>query len=198
MIMNIKMRKVFCIIILLLTIGSNTFFSQNKSNSQSTSSNQKKKSLIFGPKSAGKIKDLFFTNKGFKLPGKILSINSIATYTEVNSIEGSGNVYFWDFTNSFQISAISEGEGERGNNDKISLVSFNYGGIGSIELANTIILNKSTLNSIEKQYPKRLIKFNNSNLPTYKIKDGKIFATFYFNEKNILISLSISDYDLEF
>jgi hypothetical protein len=192
------MKKNVFIFTLLIVLNTGELFSQNKSSKEITSNKLKKKDLIFGPKSAAKIKDLFFSNKEFKLPQKIRSINSIANYTGVQPIDGSGSTYIWDFTNGFQLSAISEGGGSIGGNDKISLVSFNYGGLNSLELSNSIILHKSTLSSIEKIYTKRLIKFKNTKLPTYKIISDKFYATFYFNEKNILISLTISNYDLEF
>lgn len=191
------MKKIVFVFTLLMILNSGELFSQNKTN-RITTTKLKKKSLILGPKSAAKIKELFFTAKGFTLPQKIEAINTIATYTDAEPIEGSGNIYTWDFTNGFQISAISEGGGRLGSKDKISLVSFNYGGINSVELSNSIVLHQSSLNSIEKIYAKRLIKFKNTKQPTYKVVSDKIYTTFYFNEKNILISLSISNYDLEF
>lgn len=192
------MKKIIFISTLLIVLSTGKLFSQNKYSREITANKHKKKDLTFGPKSAAKIKDLFFSNKEFKLPQKIRSINSIANYTGVKPIDGSGSTYIWDFTNGFQLSAISEGGGITGSNDKVSLVSFNYGGVNSIELSNSIILHKSTISSLEKVYTKRLIKFKNTKLPTYKIISDKFYATFYFNEKNILISLTISNYDLEF
>ncbi|MDR1877186.1 MAG: hypothetical protein LBQ84_06135 [Flavobacteriaceae bacterium] len=191
------MKKIFLLLsALFLVTGISELSAQNTTTKKSTT-NYKKNPLIYGPKSAAKIKDLFFTRTGFKLPQTISSINGIAGYTDFEPIEGAGNIYTWDFTNGFQISAISKSEGTAGANDKISLVSFNYGGLNTLELGNTISLNKSTLSSIQKLYPNKLTKFKNSKTPTYKINTGSVYATFYFNEKSILTSLSISTYDLE-
>ncbi len=192
------MKRVLLLLLSLIFLGiTYELPAQNKSTTQQSSGKYKKPPLIYGPKSAAKIKDLFFTKTGFKLPGTISSINTIAGYTSFEPIQGAGNIYTWDFTNGFQISAISSAGGTAGASDEISLVSFNYGNLNSLELGNTITLHKSTLSSIQKLYPGKLVKFKNAKTPTYKINSGSIYATFYFNENNILTSFTISSYDLE-
>lgn len=183
----------------IIIIGNGcTLQAQNKKiNNQEKITKYKKGHLAYGPKSAAKIKELFFSNSQFKLPATISVINSIAGYTSFESIKGAGNVYTWDFTNGFQISAISEAGGMAGGNDKIALVSFNYGNLNSLELGNTISLHKSTLASIQKLYPGKLVKFKTAKTPTYKMEHKSLYTTFYFNAKNVLTSLSISNYDLE-
>ncbi|PQL91594.1 hypothetical protein [Apibacter adventoris] len=194
--MHNKLLRLLIIVIAIINIGM--FQAQNKKTTQQEKSSQyKKKPLIYGPKSAAKIKELFFLNSQFKLPATISAINSIAGYTSSESIEGAGNIYTWDFTNGFQISAISESGGTVGGNDNIVLVSFNYGNTNSLELGNSISIHKSTLASIQKLYPGKLIKYKSSKIPTYKMENQSKYITFYFNEKNILTSLSISKYDLE-
>lgn len=194
--MHNKLLRLSIIVIAIINIGM--FQAQNKKTTQQEKSSQyKKKTLIYGPKSAAKIKELFFLNSQFKLPATISAINSIAGYTSSESIEGAGNIYTWDFTNGFQISAISESGGTVGGNDNIVLVSFNYGNTNSLELGNSISIHKSTLASIQKLYPGKLIKYKSSKIPTYKMENQSKYITFYFNEKNILTSLSISKYDLE-
>lgn len=194
--MHNKLLRLSIIVIAIINIGM--FQAQNKKTTQQEKSSQyKKKPLIYGPKTAAKIKELFFLNSQFKLPATISAINSIAGYTSSESIEGAGNIYTWDFTNGFQISAISESGGTVGGNDNIVLVSFNYGNTNSLELGNSISIHKSTLASIQKLYPGKLIKYKSSKIPTYKMENQSKYITFYFNEKNILTSLSISKYDLE-
>jgi len=185
------MKRLFFVCLAVLWMGS--FSAQTTK----TSSN-KTKTLIYGPISASKVKTLFFTKTGFQLPPKIASINTIARYTSYES-SGSGNIYTWDFSNSFQISSITDAltEGKPDNNEEIILVNFNYGSVNYLELGNSIILNKSTVSSIQKLYPNQLVKFKKADLPTYKIKSGAVYATFFFNEKNILTSFSIANYDLE-
>lgn len=194
--MHNKLLRLSIIVIAIINIGM--FQAQNKKTTQQEKSSQyKKKPLIYGPKSAAKIKELFFLNSQFKLPATISAINIIAGYTSSESIEGAGNIYTWDFTNGFQISAISESGGTVGGNDNIVLVSFNYGNTNYLELGNSISIHKSTLASIQKLYPGKLIKYKSSKIPTYKMENQSKYITFYFNEKNILTSLSISKYDLE-
>lgn len=194
--MHNKLLRLLIIVIAIINIGM--FQAQNKKTTQQEKSSQyKKKPLIYGPKSAAKIKELFFLNSQFKLPATISAINSISGYTSSESIEGAGNIYTWDFTNGFQISAISESGGTVGGNDNIVLVSFNYGNTNYLELGNSISIHKSTLASIQKLYPGKLIKYKSSKIPTYKMENQSKYITFYFNEKNILTSLSISKYDLE-
>lgn len=185
------------LIVLITVIYSISINSINAQKIANQSPTVKRPALIYGPISKGKIKDLFFTKDGFKLPKKISEINTIARYTSFESINGAGNIYTWDFTNGFQISSISEPEGKAGNEDKILLVSFNYGGINAFELFDGITLHKSTLAEIQKNYSNRLIKFKTSELPTYKLKTNSVYATFYFNKDNVLTSLSLSNYDLE-
>ncbi|MDR2123328.1 MAG: hypothetical protein LBP34_09435 [Flavobacteriaceae bacterium] len=191
------MKKVILLFLTVFLLSGTIKLPAQNTEAKEKNNTYRKPPLIYGPKSAAKIKDLFFTKTGFKLPKEISSINTIAEYTGLESIEGAGNIYTWDFTNGFQISAISEAEGTIGSHDKISLVSFNYGNLNSLELGNTISLHKSTLFSIQKLYPGKLKRFKNSKTPTYKINAGSVYTTFYFNEQNILISLSISNYDME-
>lgn len=194
--MHNKLLRLSIIVIAIINIG--IFQAQNKKTTQQEKSFQyKKKPLIYGPKTAAKIKELFFLNTQFKLPATISAINIISGYTSFESIEGAGNIYTWDFTNGFQISAISESGGTVGGNDNIVLVSFNYGNTNSLELGNSVSIHKSTLASIQKLYPGKLIKYKSSKIPTYKMENQSKYITFYFNEKNILTSLSISKYDLE-
>ncbi|MGM5630875.1 hypothetical protein O2K51_08215 [Apibacter raozihei] len=189
------MKKNFLILATLGLILSGAHLNSQTKNTKSESVKYKKSWLIYGPKSSAKVKDLFFTKTGFKLPQTVGSINSIAGYTSFEPIEGAGNIYTWDFTNGFQISVISETGGKPGSSDLISLVSFNFGGLNSLELGNGIILHKSTLFGIQKIYANKLVKYKNS--AAYKMNDGNIYVSFYFNTKNILTSLSISNYDLE-
>ncbi len=192
------MRKRLLLPLLIIFLGGvHEFSAQSKVPAKESSVKYKKPPLIYGPKSAAKIKNLFFTGTGFKLPETVSSINTIAGYTSFEPIEGAGNIYTWDFTNGFQISAISDAGGTAGATDKIALVSFNHGNLNSVELGNTITLRKSTLSSIQKLYPNKLVKFKTAKLPTYKMNTGSVYATFYFDENNLLTSFSISDYDLE-
>lgn len=189
------MRNFFSFLIVVLLLGN---FSAQTQKTTSAGGKIQTKSLIYGPISASKIKTLFFTKTGFQLPPKVASINTIARYTGYES-SGAGNIYTWDFSNGFQISVITDAiaDGKPNNDEVISLVNFNYGSLNYLELGNSIILNKSTLSSIQKLYPNQLVKFKKAQLPTYKMKTGSAYATFFFNEKNVITSFSIANYDLD-